>query len=118
MITSENKELFNKIIAGEEIAAKAVELKTVEDFQKFFAEKGLVLSISDTTEILKGFMEMNSDIFASEELSEESLNQVAGGTSAAGKVVKFVCYGGAILCCVGGVPLAGALLAAMGACVR
>ena len=60
-------------------------LETDEDVQKFLASKGVEISLDDISKIRAGVAERLNN---SDEISDEQLENVAGGVGAAGDIIE------------------------------
>jgi predicted ribosomally synthesized peptide with nif11-like leader len=76
MINEQMNEQIQKIFSDEAFVAALLEMETPEDVQKAIADKGLELSLEDINTI------KNSLSSEEGELSEDDLENVAGGSAA------------------------------------
>ena len=73
------KEKLEKLLQDEEFVKELLQQETAEDAQKFFAVHGVEISIDELNAIRKGIM---ARLDNSEELSDDQLENVAGGGTA------------------------------------
>lgn len=71
-----NNEKLKELLKDEAFVKELVEQETVEDAQKLLASKGVDISVDQLNEIRKG---VAARVEEGEELSDEQLENVAGG---------------------------------------
>ena len=72
-----DKEKFTALLRDEAFVKELIEQETVEDAQKLFASKGVDITVEQINEIRNGVIARVGD--DSEELSDDQLENVAGG---------------------------------------
>ena len=86
------QELYNEIIASEEMKAEFLECgKTKEDTAEFLKKYDCTASVDELTVFLKEKMTAKT-----EELSEEELKQLAGGAKTADFVITILAFAGCV----------------------
>ena len=86
-------EKLKEIFSDADFTAKVLELETPEEVQAAVKEKGVEISLEEINSI-KDYIIQNS---GNEELDDEQLEQVAGGSITVGAVVGAVIVGAAIV---------------------
>ena len=86
------QELYDEVIASEEMKAEFLECgKTEEDTAGFLKKYGCTASVDELKVFLNEKMTEKT-----KELSEEELKQIAGGTKAADVVITVLAFGGCV----------------------
>ncbi|MBQ7704552.1 MAG: Nif11-like leader peptide family RiPP precursor [Selenomonadaceae bacterium] len=69
---------MNEVLKDEAVVKELLQQETAEDVQKFLASKGVEISIEEINQIQAQFLKAAEN---DEEISDEELEQVAGGFS-------------------------------------
>ncbi|MBR1729834.1 MAG: Nif11-like leader peptide family RiPP precursor [Selenomonadaceae bacterium] len=86
-------EKLKEIFADKDFTAKVLEMETPEEVQKAVKTKGVEMSLEEIDSI-KDFVEKNSE---GEELTDDQLENVAGGSITVAAVVGGIIIGGAVI---------------------
>ena len=86
-------EKLKEIFADKDFTAKVLEMETPEEVQKAVKAKGVEMSLEEIDSI-KDFVEKNSE---GEELTDDQLENVAGGSITVAAVVGGIIIGGAVI---------------------